>query len=244
MFRGLKKKLRRFSLRRLGLWEGISFGRVSYAQEGEDVLLWRIIGRQRKEPGVYIEVGSNHPWKCSNTAFFYQLGWKGVAIDPNPDFAALFARERPRDVFLNVGVGDEAGELLYHRFTESLFNTFSVEQAAALAARGISQAGTPVPVEIMRLRDALARIWPEGKKIDLLSIDAEGMDECVIRGHDFERYPADNVIVEFDYPVLEPGREPPVVAMLRDRDYVFVAKLFKSALFMHRSEARRMGMIS
>lgn len=242
MSSSLRKKLRRFLLRRLGLWEAERFGRVSFAQEGEDVLLWRLLDAHHDKTGVYVEVGSNHPWKCSNTAFFYQRGWSGVAIDPNPDFAPLFARERPRDVFLNVGVDDAEGELLYHRFDEPLLNTFSTEKAAEVLARAGRRKVDEVKVKVLPLGTALAGVWPEGRAIDLLSIDAEGMDERVVSGHDFARYPAAHVIVEFDSPILAPGAEPAIVGLLRDRGYLFVSKLFKSGLFVHRDAARRLGL--
>lgn len=68
-------------------------------------------------------------------SLFYQQGWSGVAIDPNPDFAKLFAAERPRDVFLNMGISAIEGELIYHRFDESLLNTFSAEQAMSVMSK-------------------------------------------------------------------------------------------------------------
>lgn len=207
------------------------------------MLLWRILDAEHDRVGTYVEVGSNHPWKCSNTAFFYQRGWSGVAIDPNPDFAPLFARERPRDVFLNVGVGDVEDELTYHRFEEPLLNTFSSAKAAEIAARGVRPLSAPSKVKVLPLGDALSRVWPEGKALDLLSIDAEGLDERIVASHDFARFPAAHVIVEFDAPVISPGSEPVIVALLRSRGYVFVSKLLKSGLFIHQDTARRLRLI-
>lgn len=64
------KKIKRSLLRRLDLLESKKYGRVSFSQEGEDVLLWRILDSRHQNHGTFVEVGCNHPWKCSNTAFF------------------------------------------------------------------------------------------------------------------------------------------------------------------------------
>ncbi|MBT4660564.1 MAG: hypothetical protein HOG73_06280 [Candidatus Marinimicrobia bacterium] len=39
-----------------------------YSQEGEDILLNRIFGKQRD--GFYVDVGSHHPRRFSNTHYF------------------------------------------------------------------------------------------------------------------------------------------------------------------------------
>jgi hypothetical protein len=230
-------------LKKLGVLEGVDHGRSSFAQEGEDVLLWRLLDGRHDVPGTYVDVGSNHPWKHSNTAFFYLKGWSGVAIDPNPDFAALFATERPRDVFLNIGISDFAGKLVYHRFAESLYNTFSVENALDLVKRGIQSPPQKVTVEVLKLGTALQPIWPAGKALDLLSIDAEGLDEKIVLTHDFARYPARFIFVEFESSVIRNGLSEPIVESLEAKGYLFVSKFLKSALFVHGSAAGELHLV-
>ena len=55
---------------------------ISYAQNLEDVLLWRALGHIKN--GFYIDVGANHPEWDSVTKHFYDLGWRGVNIEPMP----------------------------------------------------------------------------------------------------------------------------------------------------------------
>lgn len=219
------------------------FGRISYSQEGEDVLLWRILDAYHNIPGTYVEVGCNHPWKCSNTAFFYKKGWSGVTIDPNPDFAALFQNERPRDVFLNVGIGERECHLIYHRFKQSLLNTFVEKQAEITRCSGVEQIDS-IKVKVCKLGEVLAEIWPEGRKIDLLSIDAEGMDSEIIKGNDFQLFPASFVIAELDSLILDDrGKDEDVIGLLRERGYLFISKLWKSALFIHEEKAREISIL-
>src|SRR5664279_1896466 len=53
---------------------------VSYAQNGEDVVLFRALGAV--EGGRYVDVGANDPIFESVTYAFYLRGWSGITIDP------------------------------------------------------------------------------------------------------------------------------------------------------------------
>ena len=57
---------------------------VSYAQNFEDVLLWRALGHIKN--GVYIDVGANSHVEQSVTKVFYDAGWSGINIEPLPSF--------------------------------------------------------------------------------------------------------------------------------------------------------------
>lgn len=52
---------------------------VSYAQNAEDVVLWRALGGVSH--GRYVEVGASHPSDDSVTRAFYERGWSGVTIE-------------------------------------------------------------------------------------------------------------------------------------------------------------------
>ena len=82
---------------------------ISYAQNNEDVLLWRALGHVRD--GFYIDVGANDPVEHSVTKAFYDAGWRGINIEPLPAHIAAFDAQRPGDVNLAVAAGSEAGTL-------------------------------------------------------------------------------------------------------------------------------------
>ena len=65
---------------------------VSYAQNHEDVLLFRALGHVRN--GVYVDVGASHPEEDSVTKAFSDRGWTGVNIEPSPETFALLDRAR------------------------------------------------------------------------------------------------------------------------------------------------------
>lgn len=57
---------------------------ISYAQNFEDVMLMRALASIEK--GFYIDVGAAWPDQDSVTKAFYEKGWLGVNIEPNPVF--------------------------------------------------------------------------------------------------------------------------------------------------------------
>ena len=48
------------------------------------------------EPGVFVEVGANHPTDGSQTHLFELAGWRGILVEPQQKFQDSLRRERPR----------------------------------------------------------------------------------------------------------------------------------------------------
>ena len=132
----------------------------SYAQEGEDMILIRLLEGQRS--GFYVDVGAHHPFRFSNTFRFYLRGWRGINIDPNPEASRLFASKRRRDTNLQMGVSDLPGSLAYHRFDESALNTFDAELAAHRQANTAYRLVGIDSVEVRRLDAVLDEYLPAG----------------------------------------------------------------------------------
>jgi hypothetical protein len=68
---------------------------VSYAQNGEDVVLRRALANV--EVGRYIDVGANDATVESVSKAFYDAGWSGITVEPVRKYAAKHRSERPRD---------------------------------------------------------------------------------------------------------------------------------------------------
>lgn len=52
-------------------------------QEGEAILLKKIFTTKKIKEGFYDDIGAHHPFRYSNTYIFYQIGWRGINIEPN-----------------------------------------------------------------------------------------------------------------------------------------------------------------
>lgn len=169
---------------------------VSYAQNREDVLLDRLFPRGLN--GFYIDVGANDPVQNSVTKHFYDLGWRGVNIEPA---AAPFERlreARARDINLNIGISDREDILTFHEFPPDISgaSTFSSEQAAWHRDRGHHSEERLVPVT------TLAKICAEhvDAEIDFLTVDVEGHERKVLEGGDWARWRPRVVVVEATQP--------------------------------------------
>jgi len=205
------------------------FGKRSYAQSGEDIVADCELGKKNK--GIYVDVGAFHPKQFSNTYLFYKRGWRGVCVEPRPGAKDDFEKVRPRDKFVEMGVGRKKDVLEYFEFKDGASNTFSKNQAK----KNINEAGRKfwrkVNVAVMPLRDILASAGMEGVKIDLLSVDVEGMDREVLESNDWNKFRPRIVICEdLDFDFENPKRSELVKYLLK-LDYVLVAKTPYSLIF-------------
>src|SRR3989344_6466594 len=161
-------------------------GYKTYAQFGEDVLLSKLFADTSRLPaqagGMYADVGAHHPKRYSNTYLLYKKGWYGVNIDPNPHTIELFSKARPQDTNVCCGVG-QAGVLTYYRFSDPAVNTFVTAEAEKWKQKKFLTFLGTTKVEVKPLSALVSG------PIDLLTIDAEGMDIEVLQSYDWKEYP-------------------------------------------------------
>ena len=169
---------------------------ISYAQNQEDVLLSRLFPPGR--PGFYIDVGANDPVVDSVTKHFYDLGWRGINVEPSSRPYERLLQQRDRDVNLNVGLSDKEGSLSFYEFPPELpgSSTFEYGQAEWHHDSGRPYEQREVPVT------TLARICEEhvAGPIDFLTIDTEGHERQVLEGGDWTRWRPRVVVVEATQP--------------------------------------------
>ncbi|MFC0253436.1 FkbM family methyltransferase [Massilia consociata] len=168
---------------------------ISYAQNSEDVLLWRALGHIPN--GFYIDVGANDPVEHSVTKAFYDAGWTGISIEPLPAFHQAFLEQRPRDVNLAIAAGAVDGELTLYD-VPAVRGWASPEQSVAELhrAEGHEVAELTVPVR------TLASVCEEHVhgEIHFLKIDVEGFEGEVLRGMDFARWRPWVLVIEATLP--------------------------------------------
>lgn len=207
-----------------------SFRSLSFSQYGEDRMLGISLFPKRR--GVYVDVGAFHPWRASNTYKLYLRGWRGLTIEPNPEYVRLFRKYRPRDIHLTMGVAREPGEFEYYEFADRKLNTFSVEIARIQASEGRRVMNTRrLPCEPLQ---GIVDEHLGGEQIDLLSVDCEGRDLDVLRSLDFSRSRPTAILVEdfVAFEALATGRRSEILHFLSAVDYRPIGQYMFSSLYV------------
>ena len=171
---------------------------ISYAQNFEDVMLWRALKHVKK--GFYVDVGAWSPDNDSVTRFFYENGWHGINIEPNSDFNAEYAIKRQRDINLNVAVGEKKGTLTIHFLNSSGLSTANKDIAKQFISEGLES--YPKKVKTETLANIFHENIPQGQEIHFLKVDVEGMEEAVLKGNNWTLYKPWILIVEATLPVI------------------------------------------
>ncbi len=169
---------------------------ISYAQNLEDVMLYRALGHVRN--GFYVDAGANDPVLDSVTKAFYDNGWNGINIEPIYEHFQKLVNERPRDINLNCGTGRAAGEMQFYHIPGTGLSTAMMTIAREHEEEGWQSA--PVTVPIFPMKELLAPY--AGHEIHFLKIDVEGMEEDVIAGMDFVKHRPWILIIEAIAPLV------------------------------------------
>jgi len=203
------------------------FGKRSFSQAGEDIIAAAELSKKR---GFYVDIGAYHPKQFSNTYFFYKKGWRGLVIEPNPDLVRLYKDIRSRDTALGIGVGGGDGAADYFMFDDPATNTFDERTAEKNIQVGRKMVGKK-PVAILRLSRILHEYLPDAQKIDLLSMDTEGMDEEILSSNDWKKYRPTIVICEdLDFSWEKPMKSN-VAEMMKNLGYELVGLTPYSLVF-------------
>jgi FkbM family methyltransferase len=167
---------------------------ISYAQNFEDVILWRAL--KQIEKGVYVDVGAQDPEVESVTRAFYERGWSGINIEPVDEYFNKLSQSRPRDTNLKVAVGRESGLRTLYSFPGTGLSTFDSAISARHQAAGLTPQETNVQVLTLTqiLQDSAA------PTIHFLKIDVEGAEDEVLEGLDLDRIRPWIIVVEATEP--------------------------------------------
>ena len=148
--------------------------RISYAQNFEDVILWRAL--HHVEKGMYIDIGAQDPLVDSVSLTFYKEGWRGVHVEPSPSYASLLRTARPDERVIEAAVGRSEDTATFYDIPDSGLSTTCAENARHHASEGRS-----VLLRIVASR-SLASILDEyrDREIHWMKIDAEGGEKEVL----------------------------------------------------------------
>ena len=154
---------------------------ISYAQNFEDVMLWRALKNVKN--GFYVDVGAGRPEMDSVTKHFYEEGWHGINIEPHSDDFSLLAAARPRDVNLKIAIGPQKGAMTFYE--NKIRGWSTLDRGTATEMLGLGGDSVEVQVECLPLQEVLDQ-YSDGP-IHFLKIDVEGYEEEVLKSIDLKK---------------------------------------------------------
>lgn len=203
--------------------------KIFYSQEGEDIILERVF--DGKQHGFYVDIGSHHPIRFSNTHAFYLKGWQGLNIDATPGSMTPFREIRKRDINVELGVSPEAGEMTYYIMNEPALNTFSKERVDFLESTTPYRLKKTELVQTKTLAQIMKEYVPAGQEIDFLTIDVEGLDYEILLTNDWEKFRPHIILAEDLNGSLENMSASRTHVFLKSKGYELFSKTFNTIFY-------------
>lgn len=228
--RGIKKALRLISAAPIN----DTHQKLSYSQCGEDLIVDYVFRLRGIDRPSYLDIGANHPYYLSNTAYFYQKGGRGINVEANPYLSDQFKSARPEDITLNIGVGPTESELTFFIMEDNTLSTFSKDECDSMIKNGKALKETKV-VRLTTIQNILDEHY-NGKFPDFLSIDIEGLDLEILKTIDYSKSTPLIICVEAaEYSPSGAGkRKDELINFLVDKGYYEYANTNLNAIMVRR----------
>lgn len=216
----------------LNHFEDVSGARLHYSQEGEDIVLRRILPEDKV--GFFVDIGAYHPLRFSNTYALYRKGWRGINVDATPGSMNAFNRLRPEDLNIECAVSNSSSPMIFHIFKEQALNTFDASLAKQYIDSGW-ELERRIEIRPRMISAILDDHVPKGKHIDLLSIDVEGRELEVLQSNNWHSYCPDLIILEVLAVPFASLKSHPAITFLADKGYELISRLMNSVILHHRA---------
>jgi FkbM family methyltransferase len=203
------------------------YGRASYAQTGEDRIIESYVDSTRV--GFYVDVGCHHPFRGSNTLALYSRGWRGVVVDGNPEWIALFKRVRPRDVAICAIVSDQERPVTFTLAKTSELSTVSSKfERDRIGKSGVKER---VTVNAITLQTVMEKSGVPST-FDLLSIDVEGHDYEVLTSFNIDAFRPRVIVIEMHGFVPASHTTDPIYRYLEEKNYYLRSYSVMNGIFL------------
>lgn len=197
----------------------------SYSQYNEDLLIDVIL--KCKQNGFYVDIGANDPVVLNNTKRFYDRGWTGLNIEPNPELFENICKNRDRDLNLNIGIDEKTGIIPFYVMSSHTLSSF--DKAAALKGEEIHRAELEkiINVRVLPLKDVFHE-YIRNQHIDFMTVDTEGYDLKVLISNDWAVFCPALIMVETGDNATE------IDSYLMQKDYLLVFNNYTNSIYLHK----------
>ena len=162
------------------------------------------------ENGFFVDIGANDGLSCNNSLVFEEgYNWKGICIEPHPIIFNKLINFRKKENCFNIGLGNENGNLEFWSVNGAAqcisgFNKFFSDSHRERLLNEVERNNDileKIPVQIKKTSDFFKE--QNIKKINYLSIDAEGADFEILKGINFDEVHITLISVEADHSLDE-----------------------------------------
>lgn len=158
--------------------------------ENEEEWIVRDFFRDKRN-GFFVDVGANDYKRYSNTFYLEtQLGWSGIAIEPQREFEVGYLEHRPRTRFRPFFVSDSSNETAKLYVGTNRLVTSSNKPFTERFGKDIAE----VSAITITLDDLLEH--EDVRSVDFISMDIELWEPKALAGFDIERFKPSLVCVE------------------------------------------------
>ncbi len=208
---------------------------TSLAEGALDVKVRRRFFPRDDSDRTFVEVGAARPDYLSISAHFRELGWRVIAVEPNPEFCEIHKKlgydilqfacgDRDEDnvdftIVDSSGVDYRGGKVTFESFSSLGVKESFSQLKDNLVTRNIK-------VNLRKLDTILETYAPEVNQIDILSIDVEGWELEVLSGLNIKRFRPRCVILENLFSDVKYER------YMRDHGYVLWRTLSPNQTFI------------
>jgi hypothetical protein len=208
-------------------------GRISYSQAGEDMVAHYFFAHLKLKEITYLDIGAYEPIQINNTYHFYQVGGRGVLVEPNVGLTPKLRSVRPRDTVLEAGIGIGKPSVAdFYVMSSPSWSTF--DKAEAEHQTRVSGGAVTIrevrKIPLLNVNDVMAEHFG-GKAPSFVSIDAEGWHFAILKSIDFKRFRPAAVCVE----TLVSGEArtlPEIPAFMTRQGYVARGGSFVNTIFV------------
>ncbi len=212
----------------------------SYSQCFEDRFCLNLIKTLKLTNPIYLDIGCNHPINGNNTYLLYQQGYNGVLIEPIPSICNIIRKERPNDVVLTIGVGENKDVKKLYEFNANVLSTFCKKDADEIVknSNGKYYITKEYEVELLNINQIIQKYFVSCPNI--ISIDVEGLNLEIIKVFDFKSYRPEIFIIETLNFTIDANetRIDEIFSIMKLNGYMLYIDTYINALFIDEKKYR------
>ena len=188
----------------------------SHSVNFEDIILSKAL--HDVDHGFYVDIGSKDPDNANATKFFYNLGWNGINIEPNPILFERYTLARKRDINLNLSVANFEGTV------ECVFSDVSCDHQSQFA-KEVTSDQLVVQTKTRPLNQVLEKYQSNFQDIHFLKITVEDYEMKVLEGLNLHHFRPWIILVKSLFPARHQENREQCESHLVRNEYEFVFQM-------------------